>query len=153
MANFEYTPEITAQFRESLRRPEMEREAQNIGKVRGEALRRGMEGDPFESLGVAAERKATGERLSDIDANMAYNVAGMQREERMGAEQFGRQKELTQMQNAQREREMSLQNNYNKEMMKFQNRLQRKSMWEQLPGQILGTGLGMYTGAKLGKMF
>ena len=96
----EFTPEMTEDFYKSLARPIEERTNLNVGRARSEALARGMEGDPFESLGVASARNAGADALGDLWSGISMQGAGMAREERMrnleredvqafGAEQTG----------------------------------------------------------------
>ena len=82
----EYTPEMTEDFYKSLARPIEEGTARNVGAARSEALSRGMEGDPFESLGVASARSRGTEALGDLWSDISMRGAGMAREERMGTE-------------------------------------------------------------------
>jgi hypothetical protein len=74
---------MTEDFYKSLARPINEQTDANVGKVRGEALARGLEGDPFESLGVASARNSGTNALSDLWSNISMQGAGMAREERM----------------------------------------------------------------------
>lgn len=82
----EYTPELTQDFFNSLARPIEEQTRSNVGKARGEALRRGLEGDPFESLGVAKARTEGSNQLADLWSGISMQGAGMAREERVGRE-------------------------------------------------------------------
>lgn len=96
----EYTPEMDKAFYDKLSRPIEERTNLNVGKARSEALARGMEGDPFESLGVASARNAGANALGDLWSGISMQGADRAREERMrnteredtqafGAEQAG----------------------------------------------------------------
>lgn len=96
----EYTPEMTEDFYKSLARPIEEGTARNVGRARSEALSRGLEGDPFESLGVASARSRGTEALGDLWSGISMQGADRAREERMtnlnredtqayGAEQAG----------------------------------------------------------------
>lgn len=96
----EYTEEMNKNFYESLARPVEERTNLNVGKARSEALARGMEGDPFESLGVASARNQGAQQLGDLWSGISMQGADRAREERMtnlnredtqayGAEQAG----------------------------------------------------------------
>ncbi len=79
----EFTPELDQSFIERLQRPVRRRGARDIGLARGEALRRGLSGDPFEAAAVSGTRARIGERLSDIEADVGFRRAGLQREERL----------------------------------------------------------------------
>ncbi len=83
----EYTPEMTEEFYKSLARPIEERTNANVGRVRGEALARGLEGDPWESLGVASTRDRGTNALSDLWSNISMQGAGMARQERLAGEE------------------------------------------------------------------
>lgn len=82
----EYTPEMTQDFFNSLARPIEEQTSRNVGKARGEALRRGLEGDPFESLGVAKARTEGSNQLADLWSGISMQGAGMARDERLTGE-------------------------------------------------------------------
>jgi len=82
----EYTPEMTQNFYESLSRPIEERTRLNVGKARSEALARGMEGDPFESLGVASARNQGAQQLGDLWSGISMQGADKARQERMTKE-------------------------------------------------------------------
>lgn len=82
----EYTPEMTQDFFKSLARPIEEQTRSNVGKARGEALRRGLEGDPFESLGVAKARTEGSNQLADLWSGISMQGAGMARDERLTGE-------------------------------------------------------------------
>ena len=82
----EYTDEMNQNFYESLARPIEERTNVNVGKARSEALARGMEGDPFESLGVASARNSGANQLGDLWSGIAMQGADKARQERMVGE-------------------------------------------------------------------
>jgi len=92
----EYTPEITEEFRRRLAEPITQRMNVARGRARSEALARGLTGDPFESLAVGAAERGGERAMGDLEANLSYNLAGLQREERLGREsrQFGREERL-----------------------------------------------------------
>lgn len=80
---FEYTPEINVDYLTQLRQPILDRGTQQVGQARGEALRRGLTGDPFESLRVGAAQNSMNQGLAGAEAGLAYNTAGLRREERL----------------------------------------------------------------------
>lgn len=85
----EYTPELQQQFYESMARPIEQRTAAGVGRKRGEALSRGLEGDPWETSAVGGVETAGTSALADLWSNISMQGAGMAREERMTGE--GRQ--------------------------------------------------------------
>ena len=82
----EFTPEITQNFFNRLAGSIRERGAKRRGLARSEALARGLTGDPFEASSVAAERGRTDVELANLEADLGFRVAGLQREERIGTE-------------------------------------------------------------------
>lgn len=89
----EFTPEVNQAFYDKMANRIKNQGAADVGNARSEALSRGMAGDPFEAQAVGASRAATGNTLADFDATLGYNVAGLQREERMGVQNRGYQVE------------------------------------------------------------
>jgi len=87
----EFTPELSEELLAGLRRGVEKRGARQVGLARGEALERGLTGDPFEAAAVGGARAETGRELSDLASQFAYRRAGLQREERMIGEQRGYQ--------------------------------------------------------------
>lgn len=84
----EFGPELTEAFYKKMARPIEERGKQRVGEVRGEALRRGMVGDPFEALGVSGARGQTSQELSNLYAGLGMEGAGRAREERLIGEGY-----------------------------------------------------------------
>lgn len=80
----EYTPEITEDYYDTLSRKIQQRGDADVGRARGEALARGRAGDPFETSAVGMSRAGTSQELGDLYAGLNWNVAGLQREERLG---------------------------------------------------------------------
>lgn len=148
--SFEYTPEITDEYLKNLQRPIIQQGAVDIGKARGEALRRGMTGDPFEALRVGAAQNTMNTNLAGTNANLRYNVAGLQREERMGTENFNRQSAFTSAE-AEKERAFTArmaaeQRAYQEALERAQERAQRRSFWPNLISNVASTGAGIATG-------
>lgn len=83
----EYTPELTEEFYKRLARPIREETRTGVGQARSEALARGMEGDPFEAIGMGAARTGGATQLADLYAGLGMRGAGMQREERLTGEE------------------------------------------------------------------
>lgn len=82
----EYTPEMNQQFFDTLARPINERTDANVGKARGEALARGLEGDPFEASGVNNARNTGSNQLSDLWSGINMKGADAARQERLTTE-------------------------------------------------------------------
>ena len=86
MAAMEFTPEINEDFYGRLAGRIARRTDAGVGQARGEALARGRQGDAFETSAVGMARGRGAEELNDLDAELAYKLAGMQREERLTKE-------------------------------------------------------------------
>lgn len=147
---FEYTPEINANYLSILQRPIRQQGQMDVGAARGEALRRGLTGDPFESLRVGAAKNTMNTNLTDTSNNLAYQGAGLQRQERMGVEQFGRESQY-QSTEAQKSRDFQqqmaqIQQEYQKQLLKYQQKLSHQDTWSNFGGDLLGFGLGAATG-------
>ena len=147
---FEYTPEITADYLTQLKRPIEERGVQQVGQARGEALRRGLTGDPFESLRVGSAQASTNRDLTGTEANLAYNTAGLRREERMVGE-----KNI--YESAEAEKQRVFQEKMSATMFNYQNALQasqnlynkqqnQRSFWPNLLSSAVGYGTGAAVG-------
>ena len=151
----EFTPEITEEFRRKLARPIEERTAQGIGLARGEALERGLTGDPFEASAVGAARQGGAQSLANLEADLAYGQAGLQREERLLGE--GRR-----YQTGEREASQLFGTGEGEKNRAFQERMARlgydfeqgmrdkenKFSW----GRAAETGLGLGAGALISKI-
>lgn len=160
MANgFEYTPEITEDYLQSVLRPNREATAQNVGRARGEALRRGLEGDPYEALRVGAAQRTGALGEQDTRANLAFGVAGMRRDERVGEEKFTRESEWTSGESEKgrsfQERMAERQHQYAQEMAKLQSDLARRKdpySWNKAITDIGQNALSSAAGWGMGKM-
>jgi len=150
---FEYTPEITQDYLDRLNKPILQRGTQLVGQARGEALRRGLEGDPFEALRVGEAQTQTTNALADTNANLRYGVAGMQREERMGTENFNRETAFksaeSEKDRAFQERMTIMQQNYQAALQRAQERAQRRSFWPNLIGNTVSTVGGIAIGKRI----
>ena len=151
---FEYTPEINADYLKALQRPIIQQGAVNVGRARGEALRRGLEGDPFESLRVGGAINNTANSLTDTTADLAFKTAGVAQQERYGKEQLASQQAFSSAEaeksRAFQERMQIMEQNYKAAMQRASERAQRRSFWPNLIGNVVSTGAGIYTGKKLG---
>jgi len=150
---FEYTPEINADYLKALQRPIIQQGAVNVGKARGEALRRGLEGDPYEALRVGGAVNNTANSLADTNANLAFQTAGVAQQERYGKEQLASQQNFSAAENektrAFTERMKIMEQNYQAAMARASERAQRRSFWPNLIGGVAATGAGIYAGKKL----
>jgi len=144
----EYTDELNNAFYEKLARPIEQRTATNVGRKRGEALARGLEGDPWESSAVGAAETAGTNALSDLWSNIGMQGAGMAREERLGGVQrdwqAGQADIGRQFQSAENEKLRGFQATMAELDRANQRRMKRSegSGW----GDVLGMGLGMAAG-------
>ncbi len=82
----EFSPEITEDFYNRLAGRIGKRTDQNVGLARSEALAAGRQDDPYADISVGYQRAAGNENLADLDADMAYRLAGLGREERLTKE-------------------------------------------------------------------
>ncbi len=83
---FEYTAEINEAFYQKLARPIKAAGATDLGQMRGSAVERGITGDMWEGAAEAGIRNNTANKLSDLNADMGFNIAGLQRDERLTKE-------------------------------------------------------------------
>lgn len=138
----EFTNEINEDFYQNLSKRIQGRGNVAVGQARGEALSRGLEGDPFEAQVVGAARSGTANELSDLDANIAYNVAGLGREERLIGE--GRKYESEEAQknrNAQFEL-ARLGREFGADQANTANRRSMQAALWQIPAGLGGAALG-----------
>lgn len=151
---FEYTPEITQGYLDELNRPIMQRGAQQVGQARGEALRRGLTGDPFEALKVGEAQNSMNTNLASTNANLRYGIAGLQREERMGTENFNKESTFksgeAQKDRDSQERMANIQREYQAAFQRAQERSQKRSFWPNLIASTVATGAGFALGGPLG---
>ena len=145
----EFTPEMNQDFYDSLSRPIQERTDANVGKVRGEALARGLEGDPFESTGVSAVRNSGSNALADLWSNINMQGADKARQERMVGEgqdwQAGQSQLGRDFQSAESEKQRSFQAQMSELDRANQRRMDRGNKsngW----GDIAGLAAGYFTG-------
>ena len=153
----EFTPEVTQDFYNRLAAGIQKQGGYDVGQARSEALARGLTGDPFEASLTGMARSSTANRLADLDANLAYNVAGLNREERLIGEgrQYGTSERLgsQEFQNEQNQAQMSfqdrmarLQHDWNSDAASTENRRgYQRALW-QLPGQLAGAAIGGWAG-------
>ncbi len=83
MTPSEFTPEITSDLYNTLSKRISQRGVTTAGQARSEMLARGLGGDPSEASAVGIARNNTNNELDSLDANLNYNVAGLQREDRI----------------------------------------------------------------------
>lgn len=148
MANYagEFTPEITQNYLQNLQRPIQQQGAVDIGKARGEALRRGMAGDPFEALRVGAAQNTMNTNMSNTNANLGFQVAGVAQQERMGNENRASQQAFSAAESEKdrvfQERMAVQQRNYEQAMQRARDRMQRRGFWPNTIGNIASTAAG-----------
>lgn len=151
----EYTPEITTNYLANLQKPIEERGIQNVGRARGEALRRGLTGDPFESLRVGTAINNTSNELTNANNNLAYNVAGLQREERMIGEKNAFESAEAEKQRKFQEQMAVMQNNYANNLLASQRQWAKQdnaaNFWPNLLGNTVSLAGGVAAGKYLGR--
>jgi len=136
----EYTPEVLGDFYKRLARPIELGTQQNIANFRRQALQRGLTGTPYESLGTASLSSAGTQSLSDLWANLNWQKAMAQREERLGQQNKDWQALQTQLGREWQSQEAQKQRDFQRRMAE----LQRKWQEEDSPGflDFLGQGIG-----------
>jgi len=153
----EFTPEINQAFLDKLKRPIKRRGVMDVGAARRESRARGLTGDPYESSAVGLAKLGTQEQLSDVESTMAYNLAGLGRQERLTGE--GRQYQTGEREAGQQWRtgEAGLDRSLQERMAKYGYDWREKMMREQEEGGLfsdigglVGTGLGMWAGGPAG---
>jgi hypothetical protein len=83
----EFTPELEEGFLRRLTGGIQKRGDMARGNARREALDRGLEGDVWESSKVGLEEMDTREQIGNTEADFAYNLAGLRRDERLQGQQ------------------------------------------------------------------
>lgn len=83
----EFTPEISEDFYKRLASRIQERGVSREGQAIGEALERGRSDDPYLAASVGSARAQTSGELADLEAKLAYDVAGLGRQERLIGEE------------------------------------------------------------------
>ena len=151
MALQEFSPEINENFYNMLAARIKARGEEAAGRAGSEQRARGFDsGDPNMISGVGMARAQTSGELSDLDANLAYQRAGLGRQERLigeerqyqdknSAQNFLNQRELAQMTGKMQYDAQGAQNaaDYRKSY--------QSALW-QLPGIVLGAGIGGLAG-------
>jgi hypothetical protein len=142
----EYTPEVTQNYLKSLQQPIQQQGAVDVGQARGEALRRGMAGDPFEALRVGAAQNTMNTNMANTNANLAFNVAGQAQQERVGKENLQSQQTFQdteqQKQNAFATQQAAVQQQYALQLAKYQQKQQQNQFWPNLISNVVGYGAG-----------
>ena len=144
----EYTPEITEDFYKNLAGRIQKRGEQDVGLARSESLARGLQGDPYEASAVGEARRGTSEELSDLESNLAWNVAGLGREERLLGE--GRQYESAEAEKERgfKERMAKLYNDWENDQANTGYRRSYQSALWQAPLNLLTLGLASKLGGR-----
>lgn len=145
----EFTPEINQDFYNKLARPIAQQGAERQGQARGEALARGLSGDPFEASAVGAARTGTDNALADLSAGIAYQGAGMQREERLRGQSRDWQVEDRNFGAAEQAKNRDLQERLARLGYDFQSdqaSTANRRSWQQLPFQLAGAAGAGYLG-------
>lgn len=82
----EFSPELNEDLYNTLAKRITARGVTQAGQARSEALGRGLGGDPYEASAVGLARQGTNDELGNLDADLAYRAAGLNRDERIGRE-------------------------------------------------------------------
>lgn len=146
----EFTPEVNQDFYNTLSRRISERGAVQSGQARSEALSRGLGGDPYEAAAVGSARQGTANELNSLDSSLAYNVAGLNRDERIT--NFNRedtqafQAGESEKDRAFRERMATLQNGWAGDAANTENRRGMQAALWQIPLGGAAKGFGAWMG-------
>ena len=89
----EFTPELSEDLYNTLSKRISARGESSAGRARSEALSRGLGGDPYEASAVGLARQGTQDELGALESGMAFDIAGLGRQERLGHEARGYQVE------------------------------------------------------------
>jgi hypothetical protein len=146
----EYTPELLGDFYSRLARPVREETLSNIGLLRGNLLKRGLAGTPMEALGTAYIQSAGINKLADLMANLQWQKAGWQRQERLA--DIGRrwQEEQSDIERKWRSQEAEKERAFRQRMAELQRKWEkedRPNLFEQIAGKLVGDA-GMFALAK-----
>lgn len=151
----EFTPEVNEDFYQSLARKIKDRGITRAGTARSEALSRGLGGDPYEASAVGLANQGTDAELGDLESNLAYNVAGLGREERLGQQARGYEVEDRNFGAAEADKDRAFRERMARMGMDWQgdqaNTANRRSMqaalW-QIPLGGAAMGLGRWMGGR-----
>lgn len=155
MANYagEFTPEITNDYLSRLEQSYAKTRDVNAGRARGDALSRGLEGDPMEAIGVLGADNQYAQSVGDSYANLAMQVAGMGRDERLTDE--GNQYKTSERiaTEAWKSGEADKQRSFDERMQAAElayrrevDRKKNRTNWGSIIGGTLGAGAGALSG-------
>ncbi len=149
----EFTPELNEDLYNTLSKRITSRGETDAGRARSEALSRGLGGDPYEASAVGLARQGTQDQLGALDSDMAYKIAGLGREERLGHEQRGYQVEDRDLGYAEdqkdrdfRERMAKMQQDWQGDQASTDNRRSQQAALWQTPFALGGAALGGWAG-------
>lgn len=142
----EFTPEIDQAFRNRLAYGIQQQGAADQGQARSDALARGLTGDPFEASAVGAARNNTSNQLNSLDSGLAYENAGLQRDERLRTQARGwqvqDQSNASALQTRLAQMGYANQNQMQQNIFKHEN---SQAPWSLAAG-IAGSAAGAYSG-------
>ena len=145
----EFTPEVTEDFYTRLAGRIQKRGEADEGRAMSEALARGRADDLYLQSAVGGVRGRTREQLADLDADLAYKVAGMNREERLGQQEQKFTAEQAQLDREAQERAARYGYQVQREMERLRNRRGYQSALWGLGGAALGYAAGGGAGGAL----
>jgi hypothetical protein len=158
----EFTPEITNDYLSRLEQSYAKTRDLSAGRARGNALDRGLEGDPTEAIGVLGAENQYNQSVGDSYSNLAMQVAGMGRDERLTDEnnlyKTGEREAAQAWQSGENEKQRS----FDERMMAAKAAWERdaarkknRTNWGSVLGGVAGAGAGVlagggWSGAELG---
>ncbi len=142
----EYTPELNEDFLERLLRPVKEAGSRRAAATRASFRDRGFGGDFAEFAGGELEDIETAHKVADLSADFNYNVAGLDREERLTRE--GR--DFSVLDREDRQAFDADQRQRDREFQKWMRPGQNNDLLEKLL-QVGGSALGTYAAGGFGR--
>lgn len=147
----EYTPEINQDYLANLLKGVDTEAAAQRGRARSEALARGLEGDVFEASAVGAVDSAALNEKSALKSDLAFKMAGLNRDERLMGQQRDWQVEDRNFAATQREADRRLQEKLAVMGFDAARDSAESGLFGDIAGGIIGAGgaaLGGYLGRK-----
>ena len=145
----EFGPELSEDYLKNLYQDIEATGAQREGQAKSEAIARGMAGDPTEGSLVGRARGETDRAKLGAKSDFFYNLAGMQRGERLGREQRGYNVEDRDFAAGEAEKDRSFRERMTMLGYDRDDKARKGNLMSTLVGaggSLLGTALGGYFG-------
>lgn len=145
----EFTPDMTREVLNSILGPIQQRGEARRGRARGEALSRGLEGDPYESSAIGLADATTSQEEGKAISDFNYNLANLGREDRQRGESRGWQVEDIMRSQGFQSSEADKDRAFRQMLSREANEQAEKNSTNELWGTAIG-GLSMAAGSALG---